>query len=407
MESSILLSGVEVPLEEMEIEAGSLYERLSQLTDRRGRRGRRYWLALILTLVLLAKLAGETTASGIAHWARLRQSWLQERLHLRRSSLPCANTYPWVCNQVDVTELNTVLAAYFVPPLPLLTEGQAVASLTEAARAVRHLALDGKTLRGSDQQGVAACPAVQVVTLFDVTNQGPLDQQARQPGQDERDLAQQMLAGKDLRGCLITADALHTQRTWAHQVRQQGGDYLLLVKGNQALVQSELTEFFAAALPRWLEERRTRQSGKAHGRLEIRTLRASTEMCDLLAPTWSDVAQVFQIERTITRQGATSHETVYGLTSVPPTVADAQRLLHFSPQHWFIENNVHWRRDVTLGEDRCLVRSPTAALILAILNTAVLALCDHLGVSNVAAQMREFMAFPASALALLLTKPDF
>ena len=116
---------------------------------------------------------------------------------------------------------------------------------------------------------------------------------------------------------------------------------------------------------------------------------------------------VFQISRRITQQGHTRHETVYGLTSLPPTVAPAARLLHLVRQHWQIENAIHWRRDVTLGEDACQVRAPTAALVLAILNTALLALLDQRGVSNVRAQMRQFMACPAKALKLLLTTPDF
>lgn len=408
MESSMLLSGVEVSLAAQEVDAGALYARLGQLTDRRARRGQRYTVALVVTIVLLAKLAGEKSVSGIAHWARLRQRWLRQALRLQRDSLPCANTSTNVCNQVDVAELNALLAAYFVPPLPALpAAAEAVAPPADAQRAQRPLVLDGKTLRGSDQRGEAARPARQVVTVYDVTHQGPLAQQARTSGQDERALAQQMLAGLDLRGCVVSADALHTQRDWVQQLCQQGGDYLLIAKGNQSLLRAQIAELFAAPLPRWLDERHARTSGKAHGRREVRHLRASTELAELLAPTWTGVAQVFQLDRRITRHGRTTHETVYGLTSLPPSVADAARLLALTRAHWFIENNVHWRRDVTLGEDACQVRARTAALVLAVLNTAVRALMDHLGVTNLAEKMRDFMAQPADALKLLLAKPDF
>ncbi len=70
--------------------------------------------------------------------------------------------------------------------------------------------------------------------------------------------------------------------------------------------------------------------------------------------------------------------------------------------HWELENRVHWRRDVTLGEDACQVKQGKAAQVLAALNNGVLMLMDHLGVENVKAQMRKFAAQPLTAVALLL-----
>lgn len=396
MEFNTFLSGVEGKWAGWQVEAGSLYAQLSQLTDHRGRQGRRYPLAVVVTLVVLGKLAGESTLSGIAQWARWRKTWLCEVFGLARRQLPCANTYLNVCRQVDVAELNALLEVYFRPD-----------TSAAAGAALRHVALDGKTLRGSDQQGVAAKEAVQVVTLYEVSHKRPLAQQARLPGQDERALAAQLLAEQDVQGCVVSADALHTQRSWAEQVAQQGGDYLLIAKGNQAQLRNEIAELFADVLPRWMDEREAHSTNKGHGRLEVRHLRVSCDLAELLAPTWYGVAQVFQLERRITRHGTTRSETVYGLTSLRPEVADPALLLSLIRNHWFIENNVHWRRDVTLGEDRCLVRSAPAALTLALLNTAVLAFCDRLQPPTLPALMRFFAAFPAVALHLLLAKPDF
>src|SRR5574338_393460 len=78
----------------------SLHELLRQVPDYRAKRGRRYEAATVLVILLLAKLAGERTLSGIAHWARLRESWLKATLSLQR--LPCANTYAYVCAHLDV-----------------------------------------------------------------------------------------------------------------------------------------------------------------------------------------------------------------------------------------------------------------------------------------------------------------
>jgi len=119
------------------------------------------------------------------------------------------------------------------------------------------------------------------------------------------------------------------------------------------------------------------------------------------------VAQVFQLHRTVTRHGTTRHEVVSGLTSLPPVAAGADRFLDLTRQDWSSENRVHWRRDVTWQEDACQGRAGPAALVFAILNTAVLALLDRLGTASLPATMRAVMANPTPALALLLSNPNF
>jgi hypothetical protein len=134
----------------------------------------------------------------------------------------------------------------------------------------------------------------------------------------------------------------------------------------------------------------------------VRQLRASTELNEYLAASWADVAQVFAIERDVVRNGKPTQEVVYGITSIPAEEAGPSEVLTFVRRHWELENRVHWRRDVTLGEDGCQVKQGKAAQVLAALNNGVLMLMDHLGVENVAAQMREFAAQPLAAVALLL-----
>ena len=95
-------------------------------------------------------------------------------------------------------------------------------------------------------------------------------------------------------------------------------------------------------------------------------------------------------------------EVVYGITSLSPSRASAQRLLELVREHWAIENRLHWRRDVTLREDHSQVRKGGAPRVLAVLNSFLLALLDFLGVGNVPQQMRLFDAHPLLAVRLLL-----
>ena len=129
-----------------------------------------------------------------------------------------------------------------------------------------------------------------------------------------------------------------------------------------------------------------------------------TQMNDWFEKEWAGIAQVFQIRRTVQEKGQERVEIVYGMTNLPRTKAAAKRLLELNRKHWHIENRLHYRRDVTLGEDASQVRSHGAPQVLAALNGGLLALLDFQGVKNVAKQMRHFCAQPRDALQLLLGK---
>ena len=138
------------------------------------------------------------------------------------------------------------------------------------------------------------------------------------------------------------------------------------------------------------------------GRLTIRFLHTSCELTDYLAPTWPAAAQVFQLQRVVHQRNHATTETVYGLTTLTPAVTPPAQLLHHIRRYWEIENRLHWRRKVTLGEDPCTVRRGHTLQVLAALNNAILALADRLQIVNLAAQRRIFAARPDEALRLLL-----
>ena len=116
MDATTVVDRVVIPAGATKADAQSLYEVLAGVPDGRKRRGKRYPAALVLTLLLLAKMSGEGKLSGVAQWARLRIDWVQAHLPLERAKLPCGNTYHNVCNQIDLTALNQRLADFFASP---------------------------------------------------------------------------------------------------------------------------------------------------------------------------------------------------------------------------------------------------------------------------------------------------
>ncbi len=153
---------------------------------------------------------------------------------------------------------------------------------------------------------------------------------------------------------VVTGDALYCDRDLCTTIIDAAGDYLVIVKENQATLLHAIATLFAsradaalaaASLPAW-DMREATTVDKGHGRLEVRHLAASTELNDYL--DWPALAQVMMIERTWWERGERRTAVRYGITSLPAAVAGADRLLTLVRGHWQIENGLHYVKDVTL-----------------------------------------------------------
>lgn len=368
----------------------SIYGAMQQLDDRRRKRGMRYPLALVLTSVLLAKAAGATTLQAISEWSRLRATWLQEVLPGVGASFPCAATYSHVLRAVDPEQVNEVL-------MSLLTRMQA--SEREAGQQ-QHVALDGKTLRGTQQHQAEDQKKVHQVNLYETQTGVVLKEQSVREKEGEQSRVGEFLLPQWVKGRVLSADALHTHASVCASTIASGGDYVLFAKGNQPTLQEDLHLFFSEPPLDCFDWREAETVDKGHGRLHVRTLVASTDLNDFLGREWPGVAQVFRLRRRVTKATLCTQEWVYGFTSLTPAQAGPTRLLQLIRDHWAIENRLHYRRDVTLREDACQVRKGHAPRTLAVLKSFLLAVFHWLGVTNVASQMRLFDARPILALHL-------
>jgi predicted transposase YbfD/YdcC len=137
---------------------------------------------------------------------------------------------------------------------------------------------------------------------------------------------------------------------------------------------------------------------KGHGRHEKRTLRRTTLLTK--AQDWAGLRQGFELTRERTVGGVTTRETVYGITSLSALEADAARLLALTRGHWGIENGLHHRRDVTLGEDASRVRQGAAPQVMAALRNSVIQVLDKTA-DSLAAALRTMGNCLDKALALL------
>lgn len=146
-----------------------------------------------------------------------------------------------------------------------------------------------------------------------------------------------------------------------------------------------------------------------HGRIERRELQA------LCIPEWAHwlnwpgARQIFRLERQtqFKKSQQVRGEVVYGITSVPESLAEAATLLAWCRGHWSIENRCHWVRDVTFDEDRSWVRSGSVPQVMAAFRNTAIGVLRIAGHPNIAAACRSYAARPAKLLPLLLNTPTF
>ena len=378
---------------EVVFDVGSLYAHFGEMKDTRQARGVRYQLVTILVMMVIAKLCGEDTPSGIADWVRYRAEQFIEILKLERKTMPHHSTYRRISEDViDIEELEEVVSS--------------VLSGRKYYGKQVLLSMDGKVLRGTldDAQNgtylLAAYLPTEGVVLMEIAIEG---KGSEIPG------AAKLLKMVDLRGKVVMGDALHTQRAVSIQIVEEGGEYIWLAKGNQSDMEENIRLWFEpepdpipgmGRLPKDFEI--AKEVSKGHGRLEERTLTVSSQLKDFL--DWPYLEQVFKLERHFisTRTGEFQEQVVYGFTSLSRKEISPKKLLKHTRSYWGIENGLHYRRDVTLREDRTRMTKGNTAQVMACLNNLIIGLVlTKTNYSYLPDARRYFDAFPNKAFALI------
>jgi len=362
---------------------------LGRFHDPRHRQGKVYPLGMILTLILLAKLAGEDKPTGITEWIRLRCDDFVRLFDFKHHRMPCLNVIRGVLQAVvSAEELETKLKDY----LHAVYGGQQS----------QLVAIDGKTMRGTIPTG--SSQGVHLLAAYLPAEGVVLKQVEVGAKRNEISAAPALIEGLDLKNRVVCGDAMHTQRELSVDVLAQGGDYLWLLKDNQPGLLADVEQFFQPAqkgagwpltpLPRTVAH----TTEKQNGRLEQRTLTLIVDKEGFL--DWPGVRQVVKLECHVLhlRTGVQSSEVVYAITSCCPQKASADQLLTWIRQYWGIENGLHYRRDVTLREDATRISQPGMARAIAAINNFVVGLVQLLGYSNLAAARRAFNAQIAAQL---------
>ena len=292
----------------------------------------------LLTMICVGEGWEDMEAFGLA-----KQAWLATFLDLRHG-IPSEDTFRRVFSALDPRAFN----ACFIAWVQALSEGTAG----------KLIPIDGKTIRHSFNRATGK-KALHVVSAWIANNRLTLGQIATEEKSNEITAIPKLLELLDIRGATVTVDAMGCQKDIAEKIVDQGGDYIMGLKGNQATAHNEVEEFFTDARAR--EFRDVEHSfhetidGSEHGRLEVRRVWASPQLdwfADL--PKWKGLRSIIMIESQRTVGTETSSECRYYWSS---HVVDAKIFAEMIRGHWGIENQLHWCLDVAFGEDQSRIRT--------------------------------------------------
>ncbi|WP_197519760.1 ISAs1 family transposase [Pseudonocardia sp. HH130630-07] len=255
-------------------------------------------------------------------------------------------------------------------------------------------ALDGKTVRGArTPDGLP-----HLVSVIDQASGVVLAQTQVPAKAAELTAAVTVLSGLDLHGVVVTADALHTQRTHADYLYERGGHYVMTVKANQPGLLARLRRIPWSAVGPC-----TQQRARGHGRIETRTISVvALDPCPdgggEFFPHAAQAIRVIRRRRPLRPGGRWRVVTVYAITSLGGADADPALLAGWIRGHWGIENRLHWVRDVSFDEDRSAVRTGAGPQTMAALRNLAITALRLDGVTNIAAALRHHARDASRAL---------
>lgn len=368
---TIFDQGEQLSQESLAIDAASLYRAFEKVKDGRGKKGKRYPLAFILTLLMLGKMAGETKIEGIIDWIDEKQNEIKKLLCWPKG-FPSESTYIYALTKCDHHEIAKVVAHCIIKARAAEQCDDEPSRLTaqkeQESDGLIHTAIDGKIMRGTLKHGRDDQPPVHLLSFYECESGIVLDQFVVEKKRNEQSTCQAILHPLLVKGRIISGDSMFSCREWCATVHAYKGYYMIPIKENNPAALQNLADFFDDEGIDRKEFQHHKEAKKKHGRLEVREIWTSTQMNEWYEKEWVGIAQVFMIRRTRKKKGKEETEIAYGITSLPRKNADAVRLLELNRKHWFIENRLHYRRDVTLGEDASQVRSHGAPEVIAALN---------------------------------------
>ena len=322
----------------------SLMEVLSGIEDTRRGRSVMYPLHEVLIIMLLAVICGATSYAKVEMFGKSKQAWLKTFLELE-NGIPDACTFRNVIKEIDTQKLHEIFCEW-------------MKSVVKEVYGV--VAIDGKQARRTKD---AKKKPLHVVSAFSAEYGLVIGQLACEEKSNEITAIPKLLEMLEIKGCIVTIDAMGTQTEIAKAIRDKEGDYILALKENQKTLYNDVKLYLddVRQEKKLLEsENYYKTVEKGHGRIETRECIISEEISWLHNKSaWKDLHGIGVIYCTIEKNGVVSKQSHYFIYSC--VGLNAKQIMKYKRNHWTVENNLHWVLDMAFREDESRARKDNSA----------------------------------------------
>jgi len=307
----------------------------------------------ILVIAICAIICGAGSWVAVEEFGKAKEDWFRCFLELP-SGIPSHDTFTKVFRKLASREFEVCFTSW-TESISELFDGEIVG-------------VDGKTLRRSHDAS-SDKKAIHMVSAWASTNSLVLGQIKTDEKSNEITAIPELLKSLELKGCLVTIDAMGCQKNIAEVILEQEADYLLAVKDNQPTLHQAIQNYFEEANKANFEDYNidfAETYDKAHGRIESRRCWVAYDALPRIdgSENWEGLQTIVMVESERTVKEKTTIEHRYYISS---TVGTAAYLLNGSREHWGIENSLHWRLDIAFREDESRIRKGNGAENFAIL----------------------------------------